>query len=395
MIALLTPLGLAALAAAAVPLVIHRIRRSDRQRISFAAMRYLREKPHSREKSRLHERRLLLLRILLIAALSLWLSLPVWRGRSEPQSPWILVAPGIDAAAARSGITAAAAEWHWIAPGFPSLETTPIAKAALPVAPLTSLVREADSQLSAGTAMSIVVPTDLGGLDAERLQLRRAVTWRVLPGASPESSDPVRPKITLAARYDPADLTELPLVRALAAAWQAQGASLEVDIATWDKPLPALPALLVWLGAIPPRGVIEWVRQGGSLLVSGQPEAAGSVVLADDNGTPVLRKQVLSAGRVLSLAGPLKVGDVPALASPDFPKILAAQLQDPTSAPERAPAASVAPLQLPAASTPLGRPQSLAPYFAILIALIFLFERLWATRTRRAARAAGSVGPPV
>jgi hypothetical protein len=395
MITLLTPLGLAALAAAALPLVIHWIRRSDRQRVSFAAMRYLREQPHFREKSRLHERWLLLLRILSIAALSLWLSLPVWRTHSEPQSPWILIAPGVDAAAAERSFTAPVDEWHWLAPGFPSLETAPIAKPELPGASLTSLVREVDSELTPGTALTIVVPADLGGLDAERLQLRRTVTWRVLPGVSPESKTEARPTLTLAARYDPADLSDLPLVRALASAWQADGRALQVDIAPRDKPLPALPALLIWPGPTAPNSVTEWVRGGGSLLVSGQPAAVGSVVLADEDGTPVLRKQMLGAGRVLSLAGPLKVSDVPALASPDFPKILAAQLPDLTSAPDRAPAASVTPLQPPAASAPLGRPQSLAPYFAILIAFIFLIERLWATRTRHAPGAVRSAGPPI
>jgi hypothetical protein len=197
MIALLTPLGLAALAAAVVPLLIHLIRRSARQQVSFAAMRYLREHPHSREKSRLHEPWLLLLRVSLIAALALWLSLPVWRGRSEPQPAWILVAPGIDAAAARSSIVAAAGEWHWLTPGFPLLATAPIAAAALPGAPLTSLIREVDSDLTPGTAMTIVVPANLGGLDAERLQFARPVTWRVLPGASPESQAVVRPALTL------------------------------------------------------------------------------------------------------------------------------------------------------------------------------------------------------
>jgi Aerotolerance regulator N-terminal len=376
MIALLTPLGLAALAALALPLAIHWIRRSDRQLIPFAAMRYLREQPHSREKSRLHERRLLLLRMLLIASLALGLSLPVWRGRSEPQSPWILVAPGIDAEAARSNIAAPAAEWHWLAPG----------------APLTSLVREVDSELAPATALTIIVPADLGGLDSERLQLRRPITWRVLPGAGPKSTVAVRP--LLAARYDPADLTELPLVRALAAAWQADGAILEVDIATADKPLPALPAWLIWLGAPVPGSVNQWVRRGGSLLLSRQPAAAGPIVLAEGNGSPVLREQVLGAGRVLSLAGPLRAGDVPALAAADFPKTLAALLRSPTSAPDRAPAASVAPLQLPAPQRPLGRPQSLAPYLALLIAALFLFERVYATRarTRNPDRAGASVG---
>jgi len=383
MITLLAPLGLAALAAIGVPLVIHWIGRSDQRLVSFAAMRYLREQHLSREKSRLHERRLLLLRLLLIAALGLWLSLPVWRGHGEPQPPWILVASGVDAAAARNSIPEQVGEWRWLSPGFPSLNT---AGAPHSGEPLMSLLREADSVLTPGTAMIIVVPSYLDGLDAERLQLRRPLTWHLLPGAAPAATTPASPT-PLAVRYDPADASELPVARALASAWAAGGTVLPVDIATWDKPLPKLPAWLIWLGAAPPKSVNDWVREGGRLLISRQSTSKDPVVLANDDGTAVLRARVLGTGRLLSLTVPLKIEDLPALAAPDFAKTLAAELQRPTLAPGRAPAASVAPLQLPTASRLWGRPQSLASYFAVSIALLFLFERLYATRLRARDRA--------
>ena len=384
MITLLAPLGLAALAAIVVPLVIHWIGRSDQRLVSFAAMRYLREQHLSREKSRLHEPWLLLLRILLISALGLWLSLPVWRGHSEPQPPWILVASGVDAGAARNSIPEQVGEWRWLSPGFPSLNTAETPHSGEPV---MSLVREADSVLTPGTAMIIVVPSYLEGLDAERLQLRRPVTWHLLPGPAPAAKTPVSPTPTLAVRYDPADASELPVARALASAWAAGGTVLPIDIATWDKPLPKLPAWLIWLGAAPPKSVNDWVRAGGRLLISRQSTSKDPVVLANDDGTAVLRARVLGTGRLLSLTVPLNIQDLPALAAPDFAKTLATELQRPTSAPGRAPAASVAPLQLPTASRLWGRPQSLASYFAVLIALMFLFERLYATRRRARDRA--------
>lgn len=384
MITLLAPLGLAALAAIVVPLVIHWIGPSDQRLVSFAAMRYLREQHLSREKSHLHERWLLLLRILLIAALGLWLSLPVWRGHSEPQAPWILVASGVDAGAARNSIPEQVGEWRWLSPGFPSLNTARVPHSG---EPLMSLVREADSVLTPGTAMIVVVPSYLDGLDAERLQLRRPVTWHLLPGAAPAAKSPVSPTPTLAVRYDPANASELPVAQALASAWTASGTVLPVDIATWDKPLPKLPAWLIWLGAAPPKSVNDWVREGGRLLISRQSTSKDPVVLADDNGTAVLRARVLGNGRLLSLTVPLKIQDLPALAAPDFAKTLATELQRPTLAPGRTPAASVAPLQLPTASRLWGRPQSLASYFAVLIALMFLFERLYATRIRVRDRA--------
>jgi hypothetical protein len=391
MITLLTPLGLTAFAAVALPFAIHWMRRSDRRIISFAAMRYLREYPHSRAELRLHERWLLLMRIFLIACLALWLSWPVWRGRSEPQSPWVLVAPGIDAAAARNSVDAPGAEWHWLAPEFPALDTTPIAEAASPSAALSSLVREVDSDLAPGTAITLVVPTDLGGLDAERLQLAHPMTWRVLPGASPEVMPRLPPMHTLAVRYDPKDLTELPLVRALASAWQADDAAWQIDIATQDSPLPASPSWLIWLGAPAPNSVTEWVRQGGSLLISRQPAAAGQIALVDDNGAPVMREQVLGAGRVLSLAVPLRADDATVLRTPEFPRTLSALMQGPTPSPNRAPAVSVAPLQLPSPPHLLSRPQSLESYLAILIAVVFLFERIYATRVRKSASPSAAV----
>jgi hypothetical protein len=197
-------------------------------------------------------------------------------------------------------------------------------------------------------------------------------------------------------RYDPADASELPVAQALASAWTASGTVLHVDIATWGEPLPKLPAWLIWLGAAPPKSVNDWVREGGRLLISRQSTSKDPVVLADDNGMAVLRARVLGTGRLVSLSGPLKIQDLPALAAPDFAKTLATELQRPTLAPGRAPAASVAPLQLATASRLWGRPQSLASYFAVLIALMFLCERLYATRIRARgrARSGASAGAP-
>lgn len=431
MIALLAPWGLAALAAGLVPLALHWVRRSDRQLRSFAAMRYLRERPHAREKFRLHERLLLLLRLLLITSVAVLLSLPVWRSPSEPRAPWIVVAPGIDAALAHASIVQPGAEWRRLAPGFPALDAPPDGAVASPRvedgasalegaallprdaavlppreasvptqdfrgadASLTSLIRELDSELAPGTALTLVVPAELRGLDAERLQLARPVVWRVLAGASPEIAPNAVP-LTVAVRYDPADSTELPLVRALAAAWQADGMTLQLDIAPRTAPLPPPPAWLLWLGAPTPPGLDAWLRRGGSMLLTlhdtaHSSDAAGSVVWADDNGAGILRERLLGAGRVLSLAGPLRIDAVPALASPDFPRQLAALLRGPPPAPDRAPAASVAPLTLPSAHPALGRPQPLSPYLAVVIALLFLAERVVATRTRSSKLAAST-----
>ena len=240
MISLLLPFGLTALAALAVPLVVHFIRRTDRHRVSFAAMRWLGEQPHPREKLRLHERWLLVLRMLLIAALALWLSLPVWRGPSEPQSPWILVAPGLDAASARSSV-AAPGEWHWLAPGFPALGAAPITPAARPDESLTSLVREIDSRLSPGTALTLVVSQRSRG---SRRRTAATVTLRDVacaPGGEPGIRDRERGHNNAHAR-GPATILRIPASFRSSERWPRPGRRTE-DPSRWTSHRATNPCL--------------------------------------------------------------------------------------------------------------------------------------------------------
>lgn len=182
MLTLLWPPALAALAALAVPLAIHLIRRPDRQVHDFAALRWL---PVRTPRPRLRWRAplLLLLRLLLVAALALLLAEPVLRGGRDAGRPWAAVAPGISAAAARAAL-AGAFEPHWLAPGFPPLDAPP------PAAPVTvsSLVRELADTRPAGQPLAVLVPRQLAGLDAERITLGREIDWRVLPGRSAPAS---------------------------------------------------------------------------------------------------------------------------------------------------------------------------------------------------------------
>src|SRR3546814_121961 len=76
-IGLLFPAALTALAALALPLLIHLTRRSDRQLLDFAALRWLRAKERARRRLRIDEWPLLVLRLLLLAALVLLLAQPV------------------------------------------------------------------------------------------------------------------------------------------------------------------------------------------------------------------------------------------------------------------------------------------------------------------------------
>jgi hypothetical protein len=394
MIAWLEPAGFGAFAALAVPLLIHWMRRSDRRVVSFAAQRYLREQPHPREDRAWHERVLLLLRLLLLASLALLLAWPVWRGGAPPASPVpvVIVAPGIDAAAAHAAIDAPLADWHWLADG----------------APFTSRLRELDAALAPGTPVTVLVPEDLRGLDAERLRLAHTVNWRPLPGLgpqeppaaqSPAAQSPAAPAsaaaaggfaaaspLTLAVREDAvgsgAGATEVGVLRAVAAAWAAAGVPASVELAARDAPLPPPSTWLVWLGGaeLPP-AVDAWIRAGGRALASRQPDGGGEVALSDAASAAIFRERRMGTGRLLSLAAPLLPDAVPALRSARFPQELYALLNEPGEPPDRAPAQSVAPL---VRAPPLGggRVRPLAPPFALAAALLFLLERSYATRRR-------------
>jgi hypothetical protein len=426
MIQLLAPAGLAAAAALVVPLLIHLVRRSDRRVVSFAAMRYLPVRSHPRARLRVDRPLLLALRLGLLAGLAVLLALPAWRGHAAAAPPWVVVAPGVDALAARTAVRAPLAEWHRLSNSFPPLPDAGDAATALaadqvlaaqPV-PINSLLRQLDRDLLPTVALTIVVPETLADLDAERLQLRNAASWVVLPGHSPagaavdtaglmasgadtaglmasgaeasgvaaggQMSAPADASLRIAVRYDAAGASELPVVRALGAAWAADGRSIAWDIAASDVPLPPPPAWIFWLGAGVPETLRARARAGTRVLVTRLAASTGEVVLAGAQGA-VLRAQVLGRGRLLSLTGPLRADALPALLAPDFPQRLWTALATPTRVPASAPAHSVAPLATP--HTDFAPALSLGAPLALALALLFLGERLLATwaRARRAA----------
>ncbi|MEL4017015.1 BatA domain-containing protein, partial [Dryocola clanedunensis] len=73
---LLFPLGLLALAAWLVPLLIHLARRHQYAPLDFAALRWLQARIRPRQKIRFDEWPLLLVRLLLLATLALLLARP-------------------------------------------------------------------------------------------------------------------------------------------------------------------------------------------------------------------------------------------------------------------------------------------------------------------------------
>ena len=380
--ALLLPAALAALATLLLPLLIHLARRSEQRPTDFAALRWLRQKPKPRHRLRFDELPLLILRLLLLAMLALWLARPVLFG-SASEKPWVAVMPGVDAAQARAAVNEKNARLHWLAPGFPALDQPPPAAASLPFA---SLLRQLDSELPAAAKLSIVVPEQLQGADAQRPRLSRAVEWKVLSGAMPARKPAATNTPALTVRYAQDREAGLRYLRAAAAAWQPAATTPALDAAPIQQALPAQARNLVWLAPGPlPAAVGEWLRQGGTALLATETEyefpATRTVYWRDEVGVPLVEGTVLGRGRVLRFTRTFSPAAMPQLLQPEFPRNLSNLFATPAPAPARVAARDYAPMT--GGASYAQPPRDLQPWLALLIAAILLTERWLATRRSR------------
>jgi hypothetical protein len=376
--ALLLPLGLAALAALIIPLVIHIARRSEQLPTDFAALRWLRQKPRPRSRLRFDEWPLLILRLVLLALVALWFARPVLFGAGD-KTAYVAVVPGADAAQAQTIV--GEGRGHWLAPGFPDLKT-PRPSASAPVA---SLIRQLDAQLPPGAPLTVVVPQVLQGADAERPLLSRPVTWRVVPGAMtarPPAPASIPP---LSIRTDASHAAAARYLQAAALSWQAASRAADAETAALDGPLPKADRTLIRLGAgtLPP-AVVQWIEAGGTALVSfdaAVPEGPRATVWRDGLDRPLIEAQPLGAGRLLRFTRPLTPSETPDLLQADFPLQLKSALTGPATQPARVMATDYAPLTGVRAFDPA--PLDLKPWLAVLIGLLLLGERWLATRRSR------------
>lgn len=371
---LLFPLGLLALAALLVPLLIHLARRHQYAPLSFAALRWLRAKARPHQRIRFDEWPLLLVRLLLLAALALLLAHPLLHGTAADTRPVTAVAPGLDGAALRG--TDTAGDWRWLAPGFPPLHTT----APAAPQPLASLLRELDQQLPAGTPLTVYVPDPLPGLDAQRPRLSRSVRWQPVPAPAARTDDARARLPTLQPGGQPADAGSVQVLEALQRAWtgQALAAQRAADRA------PDAGQIGVWLSpaALPARWQ-AWLQQGGTVLLTTPGAADGarwSTALRDVDGQPLLEQRAVGQGRLLRFTAALSPSATPALREADLPRRLLSVLAPP-AAPQLAIAATQAPLT--GALAPRAAPRDLAPWLLALIVLLFALERALATAPRR------------
>jgi len=383
---LLAPLGLFALAALALPLLIHLVRRLELTPTEFAALRWLAERVRPRRRLRFERPWLLLLRLTLLALLALLLARPVLMSPAASTRPWVVVAPGVERSAAQAAVGALDADWHWLAPGFPRFEdATPTAESSV-----SSLLRELDADLPSDIALSVVVPQDLGGLDGERPRLAHALDWRIVVGrmqnaAAPAVAAPTRLALRCAADAAAAQT----YLRAAVAAWnQREPHRYELDAAPASVPVPNDTAWLVWLAA-PTPALTQWIERGGIALTAKDSDSDGEPIWRDGQGRVLARRRASGHGRTIALTAAFAPSDLPILLDADFPERLLAAFSGAPRAPTRAPAAAARPLHdggvANAATRSLAAARPLDAWLALLIAGLFLLERALATRARAEA----------
>ena len=330
---LLAPLGLFALAALALPILIHLVRRIELHVTEFAALRWISARAPPRRRIRFERPWLLLLRLLIIALLAVLLARPVVEENARSAQPHAFVLPGAELAAARLAIGADAAQARWLAPGLPLLDqpapTDAVASA--------SLLREVDASLPRGAHLRVVVPRELGGLDGERPRLAHALEWLVVDGRAPVRAAPTRASIRFAVRHAAADTTGSGWLRAAVQAWNLrEPGRFVLDQATLDVPLAADTHWLAWLAPQVPSTVSNWIDAGGTALLVRQPDAGGDVLWRDAGAGVLARVESRGLGRVVALPTALTPEALPWLLEADFPARLLAAMQGPAAPPDRA-----------------------------------------------------------
>lgn len=377
----LLPSAFLALLALALPVLIHLSRRSQQQRTDFAALRWLQARFRPRRQPIVQEWLLLLIRLLLLSVLVLFLAIPVRQQTSAPEH-WLLAVPGAVWPSDAELPSKKSVSRHWLAPGFPPAER-PAPSTMVPVA---SLLRELDAKLPAGTQLTILVPEKLRGWDAEQPRLQRPVRWQIVKGrmAAPASRLEI-PSMVLTP--DPAKAERARYFRAAYRVWQAHlpdAQQRDVPLVAADATPPASARIWVYLssGKIP-ETARRWVQGGGTLMLA--PDAVfdageSDVLWRAEDGSILLVQQAVGKGRILQWRQPLNGTQTPQLLDAAFPERLQAVL---TTSPQ--PDATLASMQQPrtGAAPVVPDPQPLQPWLMLAVALLFVAERVLATRLGR------------
>jgi hypothetical protein len=370
------PIGLLALSALLLPVLLHLDRRRTLQTLRFAALRWIGERQRPRRSWRLIELVLLALRLLLLAAIALWLAQPLLRGAAREPQHWLAVVPGVDASEI-ARLQRDGQHVVWLAPDFPQVDAAKPAESGH----ISSLLRELDSTLSPNDDLTVLLPSELSGLDARAIELTRDVSWEIASTAPAAATSPAPAERALAVRYADPDSPSLAIVRAAAKAWEASAAfPVALDEAPVSQPIAEQVDAVIWLGGEPDGAAMKAVESGATLLqMSGDAETDVDIDIAPAAATRVGR------GKLLQLSLPGDPRQNAAFLDAEFPARLHEALFGAGSMPSRARAQDVRPATI--AAQEQQRESPLRPHLVWLIAALFLIERLVASG-RRLARGA-------
>lgn len=380
----LLPSALLALAALLLPILIHLSRRSEPQRTEFAALRWLQARFRPRSQPVVQEWLLLLVRLLLLSSIVFFLARPVFQ-QTPAASQWWLLTPGLDATLLPKVSEDDAIERRWLAPGFP--EITQEKRANSTGASTFSLLRELDTTLPSNARIRVWVPEQLHGLDAQRLQLSRAIDWQIVKNSAPINSVPRVSEASLPQWQTSADNAQDARVAYFRAAyryWQGEAVTSNAlpHVNTDTPPAHGMSWLRISDKSLS-NATLDWVRAGGQVvLMSGiaLPPGEAQVLWRDETGAAILQAQGYGQGRFLQFQQALNAQTMPILERAAFAERLRAHLETlPT--PQRAMAESIRPsagnFVWPSA------PQSLMSWLLWLILGLFAIERFLATRPSR------------
>ena len=152
----------------------------------------------------------------------------------------------------------------------------------------------------------------------------------------------------------------------------------------WMKPFERID------GQVVPPTLLAWVENGGTAVVASASripdmERNGIVILRGAEGTPRVRGMRLGRGRILQWTQPLAPQAMPELLEADFPERLWSLYAPPATPPARIDARAYAPRQGGRAWP--AQPRDLTPLLVLVVAGLFLLERLFASGRREAVTA--------
>jgi hypothetical protein len=189
----LSPLALVALAALAVPAILH-LWRPPAKTVRVGTLKFFTGPAVRRlNKLRWRERLLLAVRLLLLTLLVLLLAQPIWRRQpsAKPQK-WALVEPGLtlagDAEKRWNEVRAAGYQARELAAGFVHVRPNESSSADREMIDTWSLLRELDARLPSGSSLAVFSSDRLASLRGERPRMQQcAIEWVHVSAARDEA----------------------------------------------------------------------------------------------------------------------------------------------------------------------------------------------------------------